>query len=187
MKTIVSTIIGALRQDERFHDWWKSEDIAVPFFGGKALAVVFMGYEPEADSEFIGEADSALRNFLNLGEADRLKISEHVHRNCMDFLEAVEFDPEVVDERVLDINDTAEVWAFVHPQQIHVRRRHRRDRDIYITVACECDWEEEHGLQLVFRQGRQLTRVSDQDDHLTNADAYDVPDSEDALLSSFKA
>jgi hypothetical protein len=41
-------------------------------------------------------------------------------------------------------------------------------------------------LQLVFRQGRQLTRVSGQDGHLTHADAYNVPDSEDALLSSFK-
>jgi len=52
-------------------------------------------------------------------------------------------------------------------------------------VACECDWEPEHGLQLVFRQGRKLTRISAQDGHLTEADAYDKPDEEDELLSKF--
>ena len=52
-------------------------------------------------------------------------------------------------------------------------------------MACECEWEQEHGLQLVFRQGKKLTRVSDQDGHLTKADAYGIPDNEDKLLSAF--
>lgn len=53
-------------------------------------------------------------------------------------------------------------------------------------MVCNCDWEYEHGLQFVFRQGRVLTRVSAEDGHLTEADAYDKPDSKDKLLSQFR-
>jgi hypothetical protein len=185
MKTITSAIIGKLRQHKEFDNWWVSKGVAVPFFDGTALAVTFTGYRPEEDAAFIADADSALRNFLSLGEADRLQISGHVHRNCTDFLEDVGYDE--IDAPLHAIKTAEEIWAFVHPQEIYVKRRHRRDRDVYITVACECDWEEEHGLQLVFRQGRQLTMVSGQTGHLTHADAYNVPDSEDDLLSAFKA
>jgi hypothetical protein len=73
----------------------------------------------------------------------------------------------------------------VHPSEIYVTRRPKNDQDIYIQIACECDWEEEHGLQLVFRQGKKLTRVSSQDGHITEADAYGRPDEEDELLSQF--
>ena len=64
-------------------------------------------------------------------------------------------------------------------------RRAYQEQDIYVQVACECDWEQEHGLQLVFRQGKKLTRISDNDGHLTEADAYGKPDEEDELLSKF--
>lgn len=37
----------------------------------------------------------------------------------------------------------------------------------------------------MFRQGKKLTRISDQDGHLTEADAYDKPDEEDELLSHY--
>ena len=78
-----------------------------------------------------------------------------------------------------------EIWKFVHPQEIYVTRRSYNDCDIYVQITCECDWEQEHGLQLVFRQGRKLTRVSEQGGHLTEADAFDIPDSEDNLLAQF--
>lgn len=56
---------------------------------------------------------------------------------------------------------------------------------MYVAVDCRCDWEEEHGLQLVFRQGRMLTRVSDQDGHLTEAHAYGRVDEPDALMAKY--
>jgi hypothetical protein len=101
----------------------------------------------------------------------------------MDFLDAVEYDE--ADEPLRQINNKNEIWEFIQPTEIYISRRHRRDNDIYLQVSCECDWEQEHGLQLVFRQGKKLTRISDQDGHLTEADAYDKPDEEDELLSKF--
>lgn len=52
-----------------------------------------------------------------------------------------------------------------------------------LPSTCGCEWEEEHGLQLVFKEGKKLTRISGYDGHITAADAYDIPDEQDELLS----
>lgn len=52
---------------------------------------------------------------------------------------------------------------------------------VYVQIAAECDWEPEHGLQIIYRRGVEFCRVSDQDGHLTYSDAYDLPESEDRI------
>jgi hypothetical protein len=37
---------------------------------------------------------------------------------------------------------------------------------------CGCDWEEEHGLQIVLRNGVRVNKVDGYDGHLTNSDAF---------------
>jgi hypothetical protein len=182
MATIFSKQIGHLTQNERFDDWWRSEETEIPFFDKAKLAITFAKFEPEKDLKFIEEADNAILNFLKLTSLDRLKISDLVLKNYYDFLEAVGDDEEFK----LNIDKPDQIWDFVHPNDIYVSRRPYNDKDIYVQISCDCDWEEEHGLQLIFRQGRQITRVSGIDGHLTEADAYDKPDSEDELLTRFK-
>jgi hypothetical protein len=41
----------------------------------------------------------------------------------------------------------------------------------YVSLESGCDWEPEHGIQLVFRNGRQVTKLGPFDGHLTNAAA----------------
>nr|WP_206680680.1 hypothetical protein [Hymenobacter polaris] len=72
------------------------------------------------------------------------------------------------DQPLRDIKDENEIWKFVWPTDIYVSRRPYNEPDIYVQVTCECDWEQEHGLQLVFKQGKKITRVSEQDGHLTH-------------------
>ncbi|PXY40982.1 hypothetical protein DMB65_10445 [Flavobacterium cheongpyeongense] len=182
-KEIISKIIGRLKQEDRFPDWWKSEEIAIPFFDNEKLRITFMDFEPEHDKTFIDEADLALANFLKLNLNDRNLISELAYKNCIDFLDAVGFDE--TDEALRLIQNKNEIWKFIQPTEVYVTRRPYKEQDIYVQIACECDWEQEHGLQLVFRQGKKLTRISDQDGHLTEADAYNKPDEEDELLSKF--
>ena len=183
MNTIYSQTLGQLTQDENFEDWWHSQPFEIPLFDGKTMPVIFMDFVPEHDAEFTSEADEAVRNFFKLDSVYRENISAHVYKNCIDFLAAVEYDK--ADDHLRNIENEEEIWQYVHPNEIYVSRRHRRDGNIYIMIACDCDWEQEHGLQLVFRQGKKLTRVSEQDGHVTEADAYDKPDSEDELLSKF--
>jgi hypothetical protein len=180
---ILSQVIGQLTQDETFPDWWKSGEVPIPFLDDKKLPIIFMDFDPEADKTFLSEADQALTCFFALGKSDRKSISHLVYKNCKDVLEAIGFDE--ADQAMWDIENENEVWKFVHPSEMYVTRRPYAEQDIYIQLACECDWEQEHGLLLVFRQGKKLTRVSSQDGHLTEADAYDKPDEEDELLSKF--
>jgi hypothetical protein len=184
MKEIESKIIGKLIQNEEFDDWWESDPIQIPFLENKELKITFMDFVPENDKVFVIEADNALKNFLSKKQEERFELSELVHKNAMDFLNAVGYDE--MDKSLWEIKNKNEIWKYVYPQEIHITRRHRRDEDVYLNITCECEWEQEHGLQLVFRKGKQLTRISDQDGHITEADAYDKLDKDDELLSKFK-
>ena len=180
---ITSKVIGELEQDDEFDDWWKSKEIEIPFLDNKKLSVRFTEFEPEEDAAFIDEADAALACFLKLTTEDRNAVSEMAYQNCMDFLEKFEEDED--DDPLREMKDKNDIWDYIDPQKISVSRRHKNDKDIYVQILCECDWEQEHGLQFVFRQGKKLTRISEQDGHLTEADAWDKPDNEDELLSQF--
>ena len=114
---------------------------------------------------------AAIERVLSLGDADRLATSSRVFENYRVFCEASDLAP-------LDIPAPAEVWNHVTPTAVHVRRG-RRDRDVYVAFMCECAWEPEHGLQLVFRGGDRLVRVSAQDGHITQADAHGILDDQD--------
>lgn len=184
MKEINSNIIGKLIQNERFGNWWESNQIEIPFFDNQKMKITFMDFVPEDDEKFIKEADDALKLFLEKSNTDRLAISNLVHKNCMDFLNAIGYDE--ADKKLWEIKHQNEIWKFVQPKEIFIARRSHEDKNIYVAINCECAWEQEHGLQLVFRKGKQITRVSQIDGHLTDADAYDKPDSEDELLIKFK-
>ncbi|NOU61986.1 DUF6985 domain-containing protein [Marinifilum caeruleilacunae] len=182
MKTVDSKILGKLTQDERFEDWWHSETLKIPLVD-KELVVTFMDFEPDSDETFIQEADTALRSFLLLDSVYRAEISNLVLNHFVEYKELVcEVD---VPTEMKEINEH-EIWKFITPTEILITRRPYNEPDIFINLTCECAWEPEHGLQLVFKKGKALTRVSSQDGHLTTADAYDIPDSEDELLAKFK-
>ncbi len=181
MEEINSKTIGKLKlmpkdeEDEEFSvlgDWWESEPIEIPFFGNEETQIVFVDFTPDEDPEFLKKADDALVLFLNKRESDRLKLSKLVYKNCMDFLNSVEYDE--ADKPLWDIKDPNEIWEYVELSQIYVERRfskYEEDNNIYINVSCECDWDQENGLQLVFLDGIQVIRVSSIDGYLTNEDA----------------
>jgi hypothetical protein len=85
-----------------------------------------------------------------------------------------------VEQLEVDEDEPDGIWRFVHPTDISLRRHEGPDADMYVLVECHCDWELEHGLQLVFRQGRMLTRVSYNDGEL-------VDDHDDALMKAYYA
>jgi hypothetical protein len=150
-----------------------STPAAVSFFGRKPLRFILT--VEDADGDYPNDVNDAIGAFLRLGERDRFTASQHVNESYRAFLGATDIEP-------LDVTNADDIWRFVRATEALVCRRHRRDKDVYVQVLCECEWEPEHGLQLVFRRGAILVRVSEQDGHLTRADAYDVPDEEDEWL-----
>jgi Domain of unknown function (DUF6985) len=181
MKSIESIILGTLIKNEQIENWWQSKAINIPLIDSK-LRVAFVDFEPDSDHSFIKEADSALESFLKLDLKYRDKITPHVFNHFLEFKDLVEI--EDIPNEMTGIKKL-EIWKFINPIEITITRRPYNKPDIFISMECECLWEPEHGLQLVFKKGQKLTRVSDQDGHLTKADAYDIPDSEDELLSKF--
>jgi len=171
-----------MSQHNDYEDWWEANDIYLPLFKSN-IDIMFMDFNPENDSSFIKDADDSLSNILGLKPKYLNKISKYVYKHFNDFCLMV--DANSIPNKMKNIKKN-EIWNFVEPDTIFVERRLRRgDNSIYLSLACGCDWEEEHGLSLVFKLGKKLTRVSDQDGWLTDADAKGIPDTEDKLLSEF--
>jgi hypothetical protein len=64
------------------------------------------------------------------------------------------------------------IWKHVKPSQVYARAG-QEDDSVYIVAACECDWEPEHGLLMVWRDGKILNKVGGDDGHITNVYAFD--------------
>jgi len=47
--------------------------------------------------------------------------------------------------------------------ELRVFRRRDGDQGIYISIECGCDWEPEHGMEIVFKEGRKLVKVGPDD------------------------
>jgi hypothetical protein len=167
-------VLGPLHRDPHIPEWLVSEPLPTPFFHGQKLPVTIEGLK-ESDQK---EIEDAISSFLRLGRIERLAISGYVFANYQQTAELVSED-----DLVCHIESEQAVWEHVQPGAIYISRRDRRDCAIYLMVGANCDWEPEHGLQIVYRRGSELVRVSQQDGHLTYTDAYDLPEEEDTIVS----
>ena len=165
-------LLGRLDAEPDSPEWLKSQPRPVPFFDGQKLEFVLDSLE-ESDKE---DVNDAIASFLKLDPSDRLAASQYVFAN---YVKMAARDPD------LDCRIESEdaVWDHVQPTAVCVSRRDRRDCAIYVAISANCDWDQEHGLQIVFRRGSELARVSDYDGHLTHTDAYDLPEDQDRIVS----
>ena len=172
-----SQVLGPLKQDAQFSDWWAGgQPTAIPFFDNLPLPITYTEVPtgPAEANRWVRAADAALTRFLALGSAVRHEATPLVLANYQQMLDLSDIEP-------LTVAEPTDIWRFVHPTAVSVTQDYVqhgdewRAGDLYVQVSCECDWEEEHGLQLVFREGRMLTRVSDQDGHLTEGSTRPDP------------
>ncbi len=78
------------------------------------------------------------------------------------------------DEEFVKIKSAASVFRHVRlGHEPMARRRAYGDKGGYISLECECDWEPEQGLQIVFKNGLRANKAGPYDGHLTNSDSYD--------------
>lgn len=184
-----STVAGLLTQGCCLSDYFESQEpLAVAFFSGQLLPVLFtqvaFGGAAAVDAWLV-QADVALERFQKLGEAARYEATPLVLANYQQMLAEGGTEP-------LAVTVPTDIWRFVHPTRVTITRdgdepTEDTTGDFFVQVECECDWEVEHGLLLVFREGRMLTRVSEQDGHLTDSFAYDQSEEEDPLMMQYYA
>jgi hypothetical protein len=81
----------------------------------------------------------------------------------------------------VEIARAKDVWKHVRFGVEATFSRRRIGGKVYVSLGCACDWEQEHGLQIVFEEGRRVNKVGAFDGHLTNSDAYADPSLENVV------
>ncbi|WP_394781660.1 DUF6985 domain-containing protein [Undibacterium sp.] len=165
--------LGALSKDEELDDWLISAPVAIPYLGALELEFVLEGVEGDAHPE---EFAAAVSHFLAKDKAEQAQAAPHILEAYNTAAAAA-----VPEKLACTIASADEAWQHVRPEEVRVCRRQQGDRKVYVQVVADCDWDHEHGLQLVFREGRELSRVSSFDDYLTYNDAFGLPDDMDQI------
>lgn len=140
---------------------YASDPVPIPVLGGTSCRIIIEGYDDDPDRE---EIHTAIRNFLSASPQVLRDAEPHLFQYYSDYREYV---------HGLEIASPGGVWAHVHfGNEAVVSRRAYGDQRVYVSVEGECDWEEEHGLQVVFEEGARVSKVGPFDGHLTNSDAF---------------
>jgi len=168
-----SKSIGQLKVHSDIEDWYESEAVSILLLGGHNLSFTIEDIDEDESPE---EFEEAISNFMALEELLKSKIEPYIYKNYLEFKEAV--GPEYCPT---NIPSPSGVWQHVFPSYVNVSRRPYGNEEVYVQLLAECEWEPEHGLQVVFHKGKLLNRVSGQDGHLTHSDAYDLPEEQDRI------
>ncbi|PBC06046.1 hypothetical protein [Mesorhizobium sp. WSM3860] len=156
--------LGKCRFDED-QGCYISKPISLAVLSGKKCAVLVEGYDEEPPVEDFHEA---IANFLGSPNTVLTSAEPHIFRYYLDVKESIE--PE---DDFPSIGSPSEIWKFVQlGEEALVIRRAEGDNGIYVSLECNCDWEPEHGLQIVFKNGAVVNKIGPYDGHLTNSDAY---------------
>jgi hypothetical protein len=166
--------LGPVTYDDEL-GWHRSEALPVPALGGAVCHVLVNGYDDDPAKDEIHEVISA---FLTADETAWRAAAPSIFEYYEDVTAGLDAD----DDWYVEISGPDQVWEHVEVGiEVMVERDPYGDHKVYVSVECECGWEPEHGLQVVFREGRKVTKVGPFNGHLTNANAYDRDDLGDVI------
>ncbi|GIE38527.1 hypothetical protein Alo02nite_14250 [Actinoplanes lobatus] len=146
---------------------FRSAPVPVPVLGGALCRIAVEGYDGGPDFH------AAIGAFLALDRTVLTAAAPAIFEYYRDIIEEVLACGEE-DELYADIPGPGQVLDYVTlgTEPLVVRDSHD-DRRVYVRVACDCDWEEEHGLDLVFRDGAAITLVGPSTGTLRNLGTFD--------------
>ncbi len=143
--------------------WYYSEPVRVAMLDQKCR-IVLEGYDEDPCQE---DYHAAIANFLSSSPSVLKQAETHIYQYYLDLRRYF------AEEELAPIASPAGVWTHVRfGDEPFVSRRAYGDEGIYISLSGNCDWEPEHGLQIVFREGKEVCKVGPFDGHFTNSDAY---------------
>ena len=162
--------LGAVVEDAEL-GWYRSGPVSVPVLGGIAGRFVLDGYDDDPAPE---EFHTAIHTFLALDRSALEAAAPAVYAYYRDVMDEIQAAGET--EWYVEIEGPGQVFDHVRlGAEPTVSRDPYGDRRVYVSIECECAWEPEHGLQIVFREGATVTKVGPYDGHLTNSAAYGDP------------
>lgn len=157
--------IGEFTKDDEF-GWYYGDPIVIPVLRGTECELVLQQYDDDPAQE---DFHQAIRNFLS---AD-LKVLEDAEPYIFQYYERCQGYFELDDDEVVKISSPSDIWPHIWlGREPVVTRRAYGDKGFYISLECNCAWEPEHGLQIVFKNGLKVNKVGPFDGHVTNSDAF---------------
>jgi hypothetical protein len=167
--------LGAVVKDEQF-GWYTSDSRPVAALGGATVHIVLDGYDGDPD---LAGYVAVINEFLSLERSVLVPATSAVFDYYEDMMAGVAADEDW--DWYIDIPGPEQVWDHVTIGSDVYVKRHQADGRVYLSIECECDWEPEHGLQIVIREGLAVSKVGPYNGHLTNASAYGREDLADVI------
>jgi len=138
-----------------------SKPIPLPLLGGKKFRVQVDLYDQDPKKAAF---HAAIANFFSLGKSARDTLEKYVFQYYKDSKK----DWKSYGMDCVAIKSCKNVWQHVGLGDISVTRcNYPDDKRLYVSLGGSCDWELEHGLEIVFRNGLKLTRVGPETGHFT--------------------
>ncbi len=148
-------------------DWYHSKEMQFKILDGATCEIVIEAYDEDDRKQ---DFHAAIAAFM-AGEPAVLRRAE---ADIFQYYRDMNAQREESDEDYVIIAAPADVWKHIQfGFEIMVSRGHDEEQAVYISITCNCDWEREHGLQIVLKGGAIVTKIGPYDGHLTNADAVD--------------
>lgn len=158
--------LGEVSKDPPF-DWYRSEPVPVAVLNGQLCQIVVVGYDIDPHKD---DFHTAIANFHTLQPAVLHEAESHVFCYFQDKSSGTV------------LTRASDVWRHVtFGSEPMVMRRTYGDRGVYVSLDCGCDWETEHGLQIVFKNGLRVSKIGPFDGHLTHSDALGDDSLEDVV------
>ncbi|MDF9715715.1 hypothetical protein INN71_09875 [Nocardioides sp. ChNu-153] len=151
--------LGSFRPDDDGLGWLVGEDThVVPALG---VSGRFVLDDPDGD---LDAAAAVMRRLLALPAGFRERLTP--------FLWAYYRDTVETNGGQVALASPDQVWSQVRiGDELHVLQQ---DGAWYVDVESGCDWEPEHGLQVVLRDGDTLVKVGQYDGHLDHLGTDEV-------------
>jgi hypothetical protein len=151
-----------------------SGTIAVPYFDGAHIQVDTDGPGDDVPPPCRAAWDA----FLALTPEHRLADSRHVYAQYQEFHHAVGGEDWL--DAAMGVPESAEaIWVHVHPMMVWASADPDGE-DWFIEIEADCDWLDGHSLQLVWENGKALSKVGLYDGSPRNW--FETPDDDTARI-----
>jgi hypothetical protein len=157
--------LGEVTKDERFV-WYYSQPLTLAVLNGAEGRIVLEGYDEDANK---AEYHEAIANLLSATPLVLKEVEGFIYQYYQDIATYYLED----DGEFPRIASPSEIWEHIElGSEPMVSRRGYGDHAVYVSLECNCDWEPEHGLQIVLKAGNRVCKIGPYDGHLTNSDAF---------------
>ena len=133
---------------------------------------ILLGQEAKIilEEQYIGDKApqdylTAVKNLINAGKEVMLKAEGSLYSYYEETIKDWGWEEGEYEK----VKNPADVWKHINWGEEVVFSRSEEDNLIYASIGSGCSWEEEHGLQIVIREGLTVNKVGPHDGHLTGS------------------